>query len=297
MDSIRAIFNRLRRARRTALIPFIMGGDPTPALTGPLLLALEDAGADLIEVGIPFSDPLADGPIIQGASARALARGVTPATVLAAVASVRHRLSTPVVCLSYWNPLVQFGASALRQRTLADRSAFHPSRHRGLGLHGDDPSGSPTRFVQAARASGIAGIIVPDLPVEESACLRAAAAPAGLATVHLAAPTSPPERLRMIARASQGFIYYVSVTGTTGIRHALPPALTHGVRQLKLLTTKPVCVGFGISTPAHARTVARIADGVIVGSALIYAMEQARGRPAILRRAASFVRRFRAAVS
>ncbi len=271
MDSIRATFNRLQRARRTALIPFIMGGDPTPALTGPLLLALEDAGADLIEVGIPFSDPLADGPVIQGASARALARGVTPAAVLAAVASVRHRLSAPVVCLSYWNPLVQFG--------------------------GRGASGSPTRFVQAARASGIAGIIVPDLPVEESQRLRAAALPAGLATVHLAAPTSPPERLRMIARASQGFIYYVSVTGTTGIRHALPPSLTHGVRQLKLLTTKPVCVGFGISTPAHARTVARIADGVIVGSALIHAMEQARGRQAILRRAASFVKRLRAAVS
>ncbi len=294
MYSILATVNRLLSARRTALIPFIMGGDPTPALTGPLLLALEDAGADLIEVGIPFSDPLADGPVIQGASARALARGVTPASVLAAVASVRHRLSAPVVCLSYWNPLVQFGAST---RPGGPRSAFRPSRHRGMGLHGDDSSGSPTRFVQAARASGIAGIIVPDLPVEESQRLRAAAAPAGLATVHLAAPTSPPERLRMIARASQGFIYYVSVTGTTGIRRTLPPALVHGVRQLKLLTTKPVCVGFGISTPAHARTVARIADGVIVGSALIRAMEQARGRPATLRRAASFVRRLRVAVS
>ena len=268
MERIRATFNRLRLAGRKALIPFVMGGDPSLALTGPLLLALEDAGADLIEVGIPFSDPLADGPVIQAASARALARGATPPRVLAAVASVRRRLHVPVVCLSYWNPILQFGGGGPR---------------------------AVDRFVRAAHASGCSGLIVPDLPVEESARLRAAAGRAGVAVIVLAAPTSPPERLRLIARASHGFIYYVSVTGTTGIRRALPPALVHGVRQLKLVTTKPVCVGFGISTPAQARAVARVADGVIVGSALVHAMGRARGRAA-LRRAAAFVRRLREAV-
>ncbi|MBI1991705.1 MAG: tryptophan synthase subunit alpha [Candidatus Omnitrophica bacterium] len=263
-------FERLRRARRTALIPFVMGGDPTLSMTGPLLLALEDAGADLIEVGIPFSDPLADGPIIQGASARALAHGATPARVLAAVASVRHRLRVPVVCLSYWNLLVQFD--------------------------GRGAQGSLRAFVRAAQESGVSGVIVPDLPVEEHEPLRRAVGDTGFSTVLLAAPTSPPERLRAIARSSQGFIYYVSVTGTTGVRRTLPPGLTHGVRQLRLLTTKPICVGFGISTPAQAAAVARIADGVIVGSALIRAIERSRGRSAILRSAETFLRRLRNAV-
>jgi len=270
MERIRATFDGLRRVHRKALIPFIVGGDPSLSLTAQLLLALEDAGADLIEVGIPFSDPLADGPVIQDASARALARGATPRRVLAAVASVRHRLEVPVVCLSYWNPIVQFG--------------------------GNGASGSIRQFVRAARASGCSGVIVPDLPVEESALLRAVAGPEHFATVCLAAPTSPPARLRLIARSSQGFIYYVSVTGTTGIRRTLSPTLLQGVRQLKLVTTKPVCVGFGISTPAQARAVAGIADGVIVGSALIQAMAHAPRRTAVLRRASAFVRRFRVAV-
>ena len=264
-----AAFERLRRAGRKALIPFIMGGDPDLRVTGPLLLAVQEAGADIIEVGIPFSDPLADGPIIQAASARALARGATPPRVLAAVASVRARLRVPVVALTYWNPVLQFGNGGA--------------------------VASVHSFARAARTAGLSGVIVPDVPVEESGPLRQAAAAERLCAVLLAAPTSPPQRLRMIARASQGFIYYVSVTGTTGVRRQLPASLVQGVRQLKLLTTKPVCVGFGISTPAQARAVARVADGVIVGSALIQAMGSARGKAAV-RRAAAFVRRLRRAV-
>jgi tryptophan synthase alpha chain len=267
LSAIRETFDRLRRRGRAALIPFVMGGDPTLSLTGPLLLALQEAGADLVEVGIPFSDPLADGPVIQAASGRALARGATPAGVLAAVASVRSRLRIPVVYLSYWNPIVQFGGHAR--------------------------PGSPEPFLRAARGSGCSGVIVPDLPVEEGALLRQAADRAGLAAIFLAAPTSPPQRLRAIARASQGFIYYVSVTGTTGARRALPPGLAQGVRQLKLLTTKPVCVGFGISTPAQVAAVARLADGAIVGSALVRAIAGARGRAAALRTAAAFVTRLK----
>jgi len=266
---LRSTFQTLRRTTRRALIPFIMGGDPDLSTTRDLLFALQDAGADVIEVGIPFSDPLADGPIIQAASARALARGTTPAGVLAAIARMRSRMHIPVVCLSYWNPIVQFDHGMSRDSIL-----------------------TPRAFVHAARASGVAGVIVPDLPIEESQLLRRVAAPEGLATIFLAAPTSSPERLRAIARASEGFVYYVSVTGTTGTRHALPPQLTEGIRQLKLLTTKPVCVGFGISTPRHASAVARVADGVIVGSALVQRIGDQRGRAAV-RAAASFVRQLR----
>lgn len=269
MDTIRDAFSRLRRAHRKALIPFLMGGDPDLRTTANLLLALQEAGADLLEVGIPFSDPLADGPVIQAASARALAGGTTPAAVLATIASVRHRLRVPVVCLTYWNPVVQFGSTGAQ--------------------------GNPSAFLRAAKASGVCGLIVPDVPIEESEPLRRAAHRAGLSTIFLAAPTSPAHRLRAIARASEGFIYYVSLTGTTGMRRTLPPGLVHGVRQLRLLTTKPVCVGFGISTPAQAARVARVADGVIVGSALVAAIHGARGRAAI-RRAVAFVARLRKAV-
>ncbi len=270
MERIRTAFSRLRRAHRTALIPFIMGGYPSLALTGPLLLALQEAGADLVEVGIPFSDPLADGPTIQAASAAALRRGATPQAVLRAVASVRRRLRIPVLCLTYWNPVAQFSI-------------------------GSGPP-SPERFLRAAAASGIDGLIVPDLPVEEGQRWHRAARRAGIATVFLAAPTSQPHRLRLVARASEGFIYYVSVTGTTGIRRRLPEGVLHGVRQLKLLTTKPVCVGFGISTPAQAAAVARVADGVIIGSALIRALDGAAAPAAVRRRALAFVGRVRSAL-
>ena len=259
MPPIRIVFNQLRQQRRAALIPFVMGGDPSLALLGPLLLALQDAGADLLEVGIPFSDPLADGPVIQAASARALRRGATTARVFGAIASVRSKLRVPVVCLSYWNPLMQFGPGCIR----------------------------------AATDSGVDGLIVPDLPVEELESLRQLAARTTLETILLAAPTSPPARLRAIARASQGFIYYVSVIGTTGMRQALPPGLAQGLRQLRLLTTKPICVGFGISTPEQVAAVSRMADGVIVGSALVNTIAKATGPRAAVRHAGIFVRRLR----
>ena len=173
-----------------------------------------------------------------------------------------------VICLTYWTPVIQF--------------------HRNGTL-------TPEPFLRAAAASGVSGVIVPDLPVEEGALLVRFAARAGLAAMFLASPTSSPARLRMIARASSGFIYYVSVTGTTGVRRQLPSGLSHGVRQLKLLTTKPICVGFGIATPAQARAVARISDGVIVGSALIDAIHRA-GRGGAVRQARAFVSRLRKAV-
>lgn len=264
MPQLETTFQALRRAGRPALIPFIVGGHPNLKTTGALLLALQDAGADVIEVGVPFSDPLADGPIIQAASAQALRRGATPARVLAAVAAVRSKLKVPVVCLSYWNPILQFGIP---------------------------------RFVNALSASGCSGLIVPDLSVEEGQPLRQAARRArGLSTIFLASPTSSPARLRRIVKAANGFIYYVSITGTTGVRRELPPDLRHGVRQLKLLTTKPICVGFGIATPAQAHAVGRIADGVIVGSALVQRIAAAKTPAAGVQAAARFVKQLRAAL-
>jgi len=247
MDGVTAAFRRLRRQRQAAFIPFLVGGHPSLSATRSLVLALEDAGADIIELGIPFSDPLADGPVIQAASTHALARGATPRKVLDLVSALRRRVRVPLVALSYWNPVAQFGG--------------HHAAHAG------EP------FLRAAHDAGLAGLVVPDLAVEASAPFRAAAARHHIATVFLAAPTSSPQRLRTITRCSQGFIYYVSVTGTTGMRRALPPELLHGVRQLKLVTTKPVCVGFGISTPQQARAVGRVADGVIIGSALVRCVE------------------------
>lgn len=246
MRPIPAAFNRLRRAGRKAVIPFIMGGDFGLDLTRRLLPALAQAGADFIEVGIPFSDPLADGPVIQAASSRALRAGATPSKVLRAIAQAAPKVPVPILALTYWNLVLQFGRN-----------------------------GSPEPFLRAARASGLAGIIVPDLPLEAGSAWAHAAARHGLSAVFLAAPTSGAERLRRIARLSDGFIYYVSVTGTTGVRRRLPPQLIHDIRELKLVTTKPVCVGFGISTPGQAATVARAADGVIIGSALIRAITQA----------------------
>ncbi|HEX9780343.1 MAG TPA: tryptophan synthase subunit alpha, partial [bacterium] len=258
-------FKRLRAERRAALMPFIVAGDPRGDVTPDLLLALQEGGADLIELGIPFSDPLADGPVIQAASARALARGMTPARALAALAAARGRLRVPVVVLTYWNPVLQFG-------------------------------GNPGAFVEAAAASGAAGLIVPDLPVEEGRAFAALAARRGVAPVFLASPTSTPERLRLIAELSRGFIYYVSVTGTTGVRRRLPAELGTGVRRLARMTRTPICVGFGIATSAQAAAVARAADGVIVGSALVARLARTSGRAAAGRAAADFVRRLRRGV-
>jgi tryptophan synthase alpha chain len=271
-DRIRAAFERLRNVRRKALIPFLMGGDPDLVTSKALILAVAEAGADLIEVGIPFSDPLADGPTIQRASARSLKRGTTPTAVLEMVTSVSRRIDAPVVLLSYWNPILQYGNGRLR-------------------------ANDPSPFVRQASRCGACGIIVPDLPLEEAAGFQRAATRVGVAPVFLAAPTSPSARLRQIARASEGFIYYVSLTGTTGVRDQLSADWLQGVRQLKLLTTKPVCVGFGISTPSQAAVVARVADGVIVGSALIRAIEPfLRQKAMVVKRAASFIRAFRRAV-
>ena len=251
-----ATFAALRARRERAMVPYFTAGDPSIATTRHLVVEAARRGADVIELGIPFSDPLADGPVIQRATQRALAAGVTLPRVLELVREMRGEVSVPLVFLTYYNPILAFGLKA---------------------------------FCRTAVEAGIDGVIVADLPPEEAGPLQAEAGPAGLDLVHLVAPTSTPGRMRRIARASQGFIYMVSLTGVTGERAALAPELSQQLRALRAITTKPICVGFGISTPAQAREVGRVADGVIVGSAIVRLVEQHGGTADLLARVGDFI--------
>jgi tryptophan synthase alpha chain len=249
VTAIQQRFETLRQQQRCALMPFLMAGDPDLEGTAASLLALEASGADLIELGIPYSDPLADGPVIQAAASRALAAATTPAKVLAMLGSLKGQLTIPVVLFTYSNPLLNKGMEA---------------------------------FCLDAAAAGAAGLVVPDLPLEEGEKLSAIAASHGLDLVLLVAPTTPAERMARIHAASRGFTYLVSVTGVTGVRTNLQERVGPLVQQLKSQGGTPVAVGFGIATPEQARRVRDWgADGAIVGSALVKAMAEAHaaGQP------------------
>jgi tryptophan synthase alpha chain len=233
-----------------------MAGDPSLAETERLVAEAERRGADVIELGVPFSDPLGDGPVIQRAGARALAAGTSLARVLETVAALRARVRLPLVLMTYYNPVLAFGLKA---------------------------------FARTAVDAGADGVIVPDLPHEEAAPLRAEAEPAGLDMIHLVAPTSTPARVRAIARLSRGFVYVVSLMGVTGERRALPPDLDAQVRTLRLVTTKPICVGYGVSTPEHVAAVAQLADGVVVGSAIVRTIEHHTGTPVLVDEVGKFI--------
>lgn len=260
-----AAFSRARREGRAALVVFLEAGDPALDATERLLPALERAGADVIELGIPFSDPIADGPTIQRAVERALASGTTPRRVLASLAAAREAgLKTPVVLFGYYNPILAMGE--------AD-------------------------FAHAARESGADGVLVTDLPPEEGRHFASVLRSAGLAPVFLLAPTSPPARLRRAASLSRGFVYLVSRAGVTGAREDLPPDLAELVGRARAEVGRfPIAVGFGISSPAQVRAAATLADGVVVGSALVatLAAASAEGRDPIAAGAA-FVARLREA--
>ena len=251
-----ATFTALRARHERALVAYFTAGDPSLALTRKLVVEAARRGADVIELGIPFSDPLADGPVIQRATQRALAAGVTLPRVLELVREMRGEVSAPLVFLTYYNPILAFGLKA---------------------------------FCRTSVEAGIDGVIVADLPPEESGPLRAEAVAAGLDLIHLVAPTSTPERMRRIARASEGFVYMVSLTGVTGERAALAPELTQQLRALRAITTKPVCVGFGIGTPEQAALVGQLADGVIVGSAIVRLVEQHGASAELLTRVGDFI--------
>lgn len=242
-----AAFARAREQRRAALVAYVCGGDPTLEATERLVPELARDGADVIELGLPFSDPVADGPAIQAASQRALAAGASTTRVLELVGRVRDAgLETPIVLMGYLNPLLAMGIE---------------------------------RFADRAQRAGLDAVIVPDLPLEEAGPVSGALAERGLNLVLLAAPTTPPARLGRIARQTRGFLYFVSATGVTGGEAALPAELPEQLDRARGFSPVPVACGFGISTPEQARAVARHADAVIVGSALVRELERARGEP------------------
>jgi tryptophan synthase alpha chain len=234
-------FAELRARGEAALIPFIVAGDPNLEATRALVFELEARGADLIELGVPFSDPMADGPANQRALARGLASGASLAAILAMVSEVRRESEIPIVLFGYYNPILHYGC----ERLCAD----------------------------AARA-GVDGLRAVDLPPEEASELARPARAHGLDIIYLLAPTTPVERVRTIAHAGSGFLYYVAVTGVTGTRASLAAGLETRVRALRAVTDLPIGVGFGISTPAQAGEVAGYADAVVVGSALSLIIER-----------------------
>jgi tryptophan synthase alpha chain len=238
---ISAAFSSCRRQKRAAFIPFFTAGDPDMEASGDVLEALDAGGADVIEVGVPFSDPIADGPVNQRAAQRALERGATLSGVLEMIARRRRRVAAPVVLFTYYNPL----------------------HARGL-----------RRFAEQAAHSGVDGVLCVDLPPEEADEYAEELHDHGLDTIFLLAPTSTKTRVDLVGGTSTGFAYYVSRTGVTGARTGLPRELAREVKAVRRRLPLPLAVGFGISTPEHVAAVGRIADGVVVGSALVAQIEQ-----------------------
>lgn len=237
MTSVSACIDALRDRGQCALIPFITAGDPDLETTAQALQVLDRNGADVIELGVPYSDPLADGPVIQAAATRALQRGTRLEPVLEMVAAVSPKIQAPIILFTYYNPIL----------------------HRGIEA-----------FLQQIAAAGVKGLVVPDLPLEENETLLKQAAEVGIEVTLLVAPTSPKQRIEAIARQSQGFIYLVSVTGVTGMRTQVENRVENLIAELRSVTDKAIGVGFGISKPEQAKQmVAWGADAVIVGSAFV----------------------------
>jgi tryptophan synthase alpha chain len=241
MSKITQILNARAATSERGFIPFITAGDPDLDASLELASALAEACADVLELGVPFSDPVADGPVIQRSSLRALRQGATLEKIIEMVRRLRRRSDVPVVLFSYFNPVLQYGLE---------------------------------RFAKAARDVGIDGLLITDLPPEESEAFLPVVRDAGVDTIFLASPTTRPERMRKIAACSSGFIYLISRAGVTGESDALSSGLPHQIRQLREFSSLPVAVGFGISTPSHVRHVWEIADAAVVGSALVRRLEE-----------------------
>jgi len=257
------VFAACRREKRKALILYLCAGDPSLDATAKLIPALAEAGADLIELGIPFSDPMADGPVIQAASQRALDAGASLKGILAMARHLQPALKTPLVLFSYFNVMLQYGLDKL-----AAESA----------------------------AAGIHGWLTVDVPAEEAGEIQPLLDRHQLHRILLLAPTTPPERAKKLLQKAGGFVYYITVTGVTGARQAVPADLAENLASIKRLTNLPVAAGFGVSTPAMARAVAAHADGVVVGSALVKILADAPSPEAGLAKAVAFTRELAAAL-
>lgn len=249
MSRITNKFSTLKKQGRKAFIPYVMAGDPSLEETKRLVLLFEECGADIVELGVPFSDPLADGPVIQRAAERAIANGVHLKDVILLVKEIRAKTQIPIVLMTYYNPVFKYG------------------------LEG---------FVADAVEAGVDGLIVPDLPPEEAGELIKISKKGGLDIIFLLAPTSTPERVKIVAKASRGFIYYVSITGITGAGLGGLEGIGTQTAFIRQLSGKPVAVGFGIKSPEDARAVSTLAEGVIVGSEIVRRLGKAgAGDPAL----------------
>lgn len=246
MSAIDRLFEQLRDSGRKAFMPFVTAGDPDLEFTAEVVRELAARGSSMCEVGIPYSDPIADGPVIQASYTRALAKGIKLAEIFQTIGGLTPGLSVPVVTMLSYAIVYRRG---------------------------------PQQYVSDAKAAGVAGLIVPDLPVEEAGPLAEICGREGLSLIQLITPTTPRERALRIARQTTGFIYYVSVTGITGERDRLPEEILENVGWLRRQTPLPICIGFGVSRPEHVRTLAPVADGVIVGSAIVRRVAQAAERP------------------
>jgi tryptophan synthase alpha chain len=256
MNRIERKFQELRKAKEKAFIAFITAGYPNMAVTEKLVYALDKIGVDILELGVPFSDPMADGPVIQAASQEALKKNTHLVNILKLVKKARKKVAMPICLMTYYNPVFCFPEN---------------------------------RFILEARRSGVDGVIIPDLPPEEGRGFITAAKKQGLDTICFLSPTSDKKRIKLVSRAAQGFIYYVSLTGVTGARSKLPADIRKNVKLIKRYTRKPVCVGFGVSTPSQAREVRKFSDGVIIGSAIVKKIKENSGSPDLIKRVSNFV--------
>lgn len=256
MNRIDKKFKELKAAKKKAFIAFITAGYPDLDITEKLVLEFSRIGVDIIELGVPFSDPLADGPVIQEASKAALENKTNLRDILALVKKCRPLTNIPIALMTYYNPVFCFGEES---------------------------------FAKQAKLAGVDGVIIPDLPPEESGSFIKYSRLNKLDTIFFLAPTSTKERMKLISKFSTGFIYYVSLTGVTGIRHNLPEDLKSNLKTVKEITAKPVCVGFGISDPEQVKQVYSIADGVIVGSAIIKKIKENIGSQDLVKNVGNFV--------
>jgi len=262
MSRIGKKFKELQGKKEKALILYLTAGDPSLAGTEEIIPCLERAGADILEIGVPFSDPTADGPVIQEAAQRSLRGGTNLAAILAMIARLRRQIEIPVVLFTYYNPVFAYGNE---------------------------------RFAEDAAAAGVDGLLVVDLPPEEAGELREFTDPRGLDFITLVAPTTDDRRLEKIVRNAGGFIYYISVTGVTGTKTPVAASVTPDLLRIRQRTDLPVAVGFGISTPAQVRSFAADADGVVIGSALVKWLAEHGGSPDLMSRLTVYVRGLKAA--
>ncbi|MFT5388009.1 MAG: tryptophan synthase alpha chain [Candidatus Omnitrophota bacterium] len=249
-------FKDLKEAKKKAFIAFVTAGDPSLKKTEELVYAFEKAGVDIVELGVPFSDPMADGPTIQAASQRALDKGTTLEKVLELVAKIRKRSDVPIALMMYYNHVFNYGEE---------------------------------KFIKRCKAVGVDGLIIPDLPPEEGASLAKFASASNVSIVYFVSPTTSEERIKKIVKAATGFIYYVSVAGVTGARSTVGKSYVHQINLVKKYTSKPVCVGFGVSSKEQAQKISKSCEGVIVGSAIINQLQKYANDKDLVVKTARFV--------